>query len=163
MPPAARAFVDTTAHPLPPMLSPGPGSTNVIIGFMPAWRGMPLAAAAALKAAKKTSDEVIKTAEKAVVAAAGTPGAPAAVTALETTKAAALVAMSNAIAAASGGADSHVCATPPVQPHGPGVVIDGSSTVMINNLPASRQGDTILEALGPMNKIIKGEFTVLIG
>ena len=57
-----------------------------------------------------------------------------------------------------------MCATPsPVPPHGPGVVINGSATVMINNLPASRMGDTILEALGPPNTIAKGETTVIIG
>ena len=37
--PAARSNIDTTAHGLPPVLTPGPGSPNVIIGFMPAWRG----------------------------------------------------------------------------------------------------------------------------
>lgn len=42
-------------------------------------------------------------------------------------------------------------------------MIDGSQTVLINNLPASRMGDTVLEALGPPNKIIKGNPTVLIG
>jgi len=35
MPPAARVL-DPTAHGAP--LTPGPGSPNVIIGFMPAWR-----------------------------------------------------------------------------------------------------------------------------
>jgi uncharacterized Zn-binding protein involved in type VI secretion len=43
------------------------------------------------------------------------------------------------------------------------VVIDGSQTVLINNLPACRMGDTILEAVGPPNKIVKGEMTVIIG
>ena len=37
MPPAAR-FTDLTTHGMP--LSPGPGSTNVIIGGLPAWRAM---------------------------------------------------------------------------------------------------------------------------
>ena len=50
-----------------------------------------------------------------------------------------------------------------IPPHGPGVVIDGSKTVFINSLPACRQGDTILEALGPTNKITGGDDTVLIG
>lgn len=35
MPPAAR-IMDATTHGMP--LSPGPGSANVLIGFMPAWR-----------------------------------------------------------------------------------------------------------------------------
>jgi uncharacterized Zn-binding protein involved in type VI secretion len=59
---------------------------------------------------------------------------------------------------------SHSCLVPsPVPPHGPGVVIDGSATVMINKLPACRFGDSILEPLGPANKIVKGEMTVIIG
>lgn len=161
--PAART-TDNVAHPLPPVLTPGPGSTNVIIGFLPAWRGMPLAAVAALQAAKTAADTAIQTAVAATAAAAGTPGLPAAKAAEETAKATALANMSSAITSAAGGADIHVCTTPlPVPPHGPGVVIDGSATVMINNLPACRLGDTILEAIGPPNKIIKGDFTVIIG
>lgn len=162
--PAARAFGDTTSHPLPPVLSPGPGSPTVLIGFLPAWRGMPLAAVAALQAAKQVADTAIKTAQAASAAAAGTPGAPAAKAAEEAAKAAALSAMSSAITGAAAGADIHSCMTPfPVPPHGPGVDITGSATVMINNLPAGRQGDTILEAIGPPNTITKGEMTVLIG
>jgi uncharacterized Zn-binding protein involved in type VI secretion len=161
--PAART-TDTVAHPLPPILTPGPGSPNVLIGFLPAWRGIPLAAVAALQTAKATADLAIKTAEAATVAAAGTPGAPAAKAAEEATKTAALSSMSSAITSAAAGADIHACTTPlPIPPHGPGVVITASATVMINNLPASRMGDTILEAIGPPNSITKGEPTVIIG
>ena len=161
--PAAR-ITDNVVHPLPPVLTPGPGSLNVLIGFLPAWRGMPLAAVAALQAAKQVADTAIKVADAAATAAAGTPGAPAAKVAAEAAKTAALSAMSSAITAAAGGADIHTCTTPlPVPPHGPGVVIDGSATVMINMLPACRLGDTVLEAIGPPNKIVKGEFTVIIG
>ncbi|NNE65650.1 MAG: hypothetical protein HKN33_03715 [Pyrinomonadaceae bacterium] len=161
--PAARVS-DNVVHPLPPVLTVGPGSLDVIIGFLPAWRGMPLGAVAALQAAKTVADTAIKTAEAASAAAAGTPGAPAAKAAEEAAKTAALSAMSSAISSAAGGADIHTCTTPlPVPPHGPGVVIDGSATVMINNLPACRLGDSILEAIGPPNKIVKGEFTVIIG
>jgi uncharacterized Zn-binding protein involved in type VI secretion len=136
----------------------------VIIGFMPAWRGIPLAAVAALQAAKKVADTAIKVADNAALAAAGTPAAPAAKAAAEAAKAAALSAMSSVISGASMGADIHSCVTPfPIPPHGPGVDISGSATVMINNLPAGRQGDTILEAIGPPNKITKGEPTVIIG
>jgi uncharacterized Zn-binding protein involved in type VI secretion len=72
--------------------------------------------------------------------------------------------MGSMITSMAGGADVHTCATPlPIPPHGPGVVIDGSQTVLINGLQACRMGDTILEAVGPPNKIAKGEFTVLIG
>ncbi len=163
MPPAARV-TDNVAHPLPPVLTPGPGSLNVLVGFLPQWRGIPLAAVAALQSAKAAADLAIKTAEAATVAAAGTPGAPAAKVAEEAAKAAALASMSSAITSASAGADIHACTTPlPTPPHGPGVVITGSATVMVNNLPAARMGDTILEAIGPPNKIVKGQMNVLIG
>ena len=160
--PAARV-TDTVAHPLPPMLSPGPGSPNVIIGFLPAWRGIPLAASAALQSAKTAADTTVQAAVAATAAAAG-PAMPAAYAAEQATKTAVLSSMSSAITGAAAGADIHMCATPsPVPPHGPGVVINGSATVMINNLPACRLGDTIMEALGPPNSITKGETTVIIG
>lgn len=81
-------------------MSPGPGSANVLIGGMPAWR-------AAL--------------------------------------------------------DTHVCPlVSGVVPHVGGVVAVGSTTVLINNLPAVRQGDQIVEG-GPPNLIVMGCPTVLIG
>jgi hypothetical protein len=161
--PAAR-ITDNVMHPLPPVLTPGPGSMNVLIGFLPAWRGLPLAAVGALMAAKNISEAAIKTAEAATIAAAGTPGAPAAKLAEETVKATAAATMGSMISSMAGMADIHLCTTPlPIPPHGPGVVIDGSPTVMINNLQACRLGDTIIEAVGPPNKIVKGEFTVIIG
>src|SRR5438445_137570 len=127
--PAAR-ITDNVAHPLPPVLSPGPGSTNVMIGFLPAWRGIPAAAAAGLQAAKQAADITIQAAVSATAGAAGSPAAPAVYAAEQATKAATLAAMSSAIsAAAGGGSDIHMCTTPsPVPPHGPGVVIDGSKT-----------------------------------
>ncbi len=161
--PAAR-ITDNVMHPLPPVLTPGPGSMNVLIGFLPAWRGIPAAAAAALQAAKQVSDIAIQTAEAATLAAAGTPGAPAAYAAEQAAKTAALSALSSTISGMAGMSDIHACVTPsPVPPHGPGVVIDGSQTVLINNMPACRMGDTIIEPLGPPNKIMKGEMTVIIG
>ena len=161
--PAAR-LTDNVVHPAPPVLGAGPGSPNVLIGSLPAWRGVPAAAAAALQAAKQVSDTVIQVAEAATIAAAGTPGLPAAKAAEEATKAACAAQMGSMITSLAGGADIHTCATPlPLPPHGPGVVIDGSQTVLINGLQASRMGDTIVEAVGPPNKIAKGEATVLIG
>jgi uncharacterized Zn-binding protein involved in type VI secretion len=143
---------------------PGPGSPNVLIGFKPAWRGVPLAAVAALQAAHATAQTAIRAAEAATLAAAGTPGAPAAVAAELAAKTSALSAMSSSVTAAAAGADIHACTTPlPVPPHGPGVVITGSATVSINFLPACRQGDTILEAVGPPNSITMGLPTVIIG
>lgn len=162
--PAAR-ITDNVIHPLPPVLTPGPGSMNVLIGFLPAWRGLPLAAVAGLQAAHTAAQTAIKVAEAATIAAAGTPGAPAALAAEQATKAAAGASMGSMVSSlAAGGSDIHLCATPlPIPPHGPGVVIDGSTTVMINNMPACRMGDTVLEAIGPPNKIVKGEMTVIIG
>ncbi len=163
MPGAARVG-DPVSHPLPPVLGAGPGSPDVLIGMKPAWRGVPAAAADAIKSAKDASDKGIEAAEKATQAASGTPGQPAAKAAEEATKAAAATAMGSMISGSAGGADIHTCTVPlPVPPHGPGVVVDGSGSVLINNLPAARQGDTIVEAVGPPNKITTGDATVLIG
>jgi uncharacterized Zn-binding protein involved in type VI secretion len=97
MPPAAR-MGDTTSHGTP--LAPGPGSPNVLIGGMPAWRAA---------------------------------------------------------------ADFHTCPlVTGVVPHVGGMVAMGSTTVLINNLPAARQGDMIVES-GPPNSIAMGEPTVMIG
>jgi uncharacterized Zn-binding protein involved in type VI secretion len=160
--PAARVS-DKVAHPLPGALAPGPGSTDVIIGKLPAWRGVPAGVAASLQAAKETSDATIKSAEATTAAATG-PALPVAKAAEETAKATAATTMGSSITGAAAGADIHMCATLlPIPPHGPGVVIDGSKTVLINNLPACRQGDTVLEAVGPPDKIMKGETTVIIG
>ena len=164
--PAAR-ILDMTLHQLPGMLLPGPGSPNVFIGKKMAWRGIPLAAAAGLVAAKSASETRVAIATVATAAQAGSPTFPAAVAALEVMKAAEATAMAANIMAASGGADIHICVSvtpiPLPPPHGPGVVIDGSPTVLINNLPACRGMDTVLEAFGPPNKILLGEFTVIIG
>lgn len=149
---------------MPPKLTPGPASPDVIIGYLKAWRGVLAAVAAALQGPKQTADAAIQTAVAATAAAAGTPGAPAAYAAEQTVKGTVLTAMSSLIQSSAAGADIHGCMTPlPVPVHGPGVVIDGSQTVLINFLAACRQGDTILEAAGPMNKIAQGEPTVIIG
>lgn len=163
--PAAR-ITDAVAHPLPPVLTGGPTSLNVLIGFLPAWLGISLAAVAALQAAKTISDTAIQVAEAATIAAAGTPGAPAAKLAEETLKASSAVAMGSMFSSAAGacGASMHACMTPlPIPPHGPGVDITGSATVLINNLPACRLGDTVLEPLGPPNTITMGAMNVIIG
>lgn len=97
MPIAARVG-DMTAHGTP--LGPGPGSSNVLIGGMPAWRAT---------------------------------------------------------------ADFHACPlVSGVVPHAGGVVTMGSATVLINNLPAARQGDMIVES-GPPNSIVMGCPIVMIG
>ncbi len=163
MPPAAR-LTDSVAHPLPPVITGGPTAITVFIGNLPAWRGVNPAVAAAMQAAKAVSDAVIKTAEGVTVAAAGTPAAPAAKAAEELAKAAAAAAMGSAISAAAGGSDIHLCTTPlPIPPHGPGIVITPSKSVIVANFPAARMGDTILEAVGPPNTIVSGCMTVMIG
>jgi len=97
MPLAARVG-DQTSHGTP--LGPGPGSVNVLIGGMPAWRAT---------------------------------------------------------------ADFHACPlVTGTVPHVGGTVLIGSTTVLINNLPAVRQGDIITEN-GPPNTIAVGCPTVLIG
>lgn len=97
MPPAARVG-DATSHGTP--LSPGPGSANVLIGGMPAWRAS---------------------------------------------------------------SDLHICPLANgTVPHVGGMVQMGSTTVLINNLPAARLGDMISES-GPPNTISMGCATVLIG
>jgi uncharacterized Zn-binding protein involved in type VI secretion len=167
----AARVTDPVAHPLPPILTPGIGSMNVFIGGLPAWRGVGGAAAAALQVAKQASDATIQAAEAATLAAAGTPAFPAAKAAEESVKAAAAAAMGSMISglaatpSPSGGVpDTHICATPlPIPPHGPGVVVDGSLSVSINGLPACRMGDTIVEAVGPPNKIVMGCPTTYIG
>ena len=82
----------------------------------------------------------------------------------ETAKATAATSMGSMITGAAGMSDIHICAPPlPLPPHGPGVVVDGSVTVLINMLPAARMGDTIVVAVGPPNKIARGATNVLIG
>lgn len=160
---AARK-TDNVVHPLPPILGPGPCSLNVAIGGIPAWRGIPAAAAGALQALKKAQEIRIKAAEAATMAAMGTPGAPAAKAAEQALKAAEGAVMAGTMTSMAMGADIHNCSTPLVSPpHGPGIVIDGSKTVSINGLPACRAQDSVLEALGPTNKIVKGHPTVTIG
>jgi uncharacterized Zn-binding protein involved in type VI secretion len=97
MPLAARVG-DMTGHGT--ALSPGPGSPNVLIGGLPAWRAT---------------------------------------------------------------SDFHTCPlVTGTVPHAGGVVAMGSPTVLINNLPAARQGDIITES-GPPNSIVIGCPTVVIG
>lgn len=59
------------------------------------------------------------------------------------------------------GADFHACPLVIPPPHVGGTVGMGSTTVMINNMPAARMGDMIIES-GPPNSIAMGETTVLI-
>jgi uncharacterized Zn-binding protein involved in type VI secretion len=61
------------------------------------------------------------------------------------------------------GSDVHACPlVDGIKPHVGGVVALGSTTVLINNLPAARQGDLVVEAGAP-NAVAVGAPTVLIG
>ena len=61
------------------------------------------------------------------------------------------------------GVDFHACPLLTVLvPHVGGMVAMGSTTVLINNFPAARQGDQIVES-GPPNVIALGCPTVQIG
>lgn len=156
--PAAR-IADMTAHGSP--LAPGPGSINVLIGGMPAWRGLSAAGAAALALTIAKGAAGIAKATAAQTLAAGTPGAPAAATNLA--KAVADAVADAAAAMASSGADIHACPIVKVLiPDGPGVVITPSQTVLINGMGACRMGDVIQEAT-MVNAIAIGLPTVLIG
>lgn len=102
MPPAARTS-DMTTHGTP--LAPGPGSLDVLIGGLPAWRAL---------------------------------------------------------------MDQHACPMVNISgPDGVGMVMLGSPTVLINGMMACRVGDIVMEipglALGPVNPIVMGAPTVMIG
>jgi hypothetical protein len=134
------------------------------VGGFPAWRAISPAGLGALQAAKGTADAAIQVAENAAVVAAPTPGGPAARLAAEAAKGVAAAAMSSAITTAAAGSDIHVCATPwPTVPHGPAVDIQGSPTVLCRGNRLARQGDKLLEAIGPTNTIVGGCATVLVG
>lgn len=166
MPPAAR-ITDLVVHPLPPVLTGGPTAINVIIGFLPAWRGIGAAVAAGLSSGKIESEKNIKKAEL-VTEAAKKVGNPMAISAAELNekkvKFEEQAKMAATILAAAAMTDIHNCATfPPLPIHGPGVDIKPSKTVFIKGMPAARMGDEILEAIGPPNFIAMGCPTVIIG
>ena len=159
MPPAARV-TDLTSHGTP--LAPGPGSPDVLIGFLPAWRAVPAAAAAGIQSTLQALDVSIKALETATKTAPDPTSKAAALTAENTAKATALASMASLM----GAFDNHICPIPPPpapNPHGPGVVLQGSATVMINNMAATRVGDKVMETLGGPDPIAKGEPTVIIG
>lgn len=156
--PAAR-MNDPTAHGSP--LVPGPGSSNVFIGGQPAWRGMSAAAVAALLEAVAKAAKDLAKAQAADVAATGTPAGPAAKANVAKTAVKGVAGIASMMAGS--GADNYACPIVKVViPDGPGVVINGSQTVMINSMSACRVGDTIQEA-SAVNSIASGLPTVLIG
>ncbi len=152
--PAAR-ILDLTAHGT--ALKPGPGSLNVLIGGRPAWRGLSPAAVAELA---RLIVEIMKSVQEFTTATSSNNAVVAGN---------ALKKMGNDVPKAvqiMASTDQHLCEMlllPPIPPpHGSGVVITGSTTVLINGLPACRQGDTIQETIS-VNSIAIGHPTVLIG
>lgn len=137
---------------------------NVFIGGKAAWRAIPAGNVTGLQQAKEIGDQKVTAAEKITEASRGTPKMPEAEAAELAVKLEVAASMAKAITDAAGGGDIHVCRTPlPIPPHGIGVAINGSASVRINGLPACRANDTILEALGPANKINGGDQSVYIG
>lgn len=171
---AAARVGDDVLHLIPPVLTPlpgkPPGSPNVLIGSIPAWRGISQAQLAQLMNAVKDAEIAIKKAETATKLAK-TPEQKSLAEANETkVKLEQAKKLGELIASFAAVADVHMCAVPlPAPVHGAGVVITGSQTVLINGQPASRLGDEILEAnilanVPPLtNRITKGWATVLIG
>jgi len=156
--PAARVG-DTTAHGCP--LAPGPGSTNVFIGGMPAWKGLNPAAGAAIIAAAASALSTIMQAQAAATAAAGGPAGPAAQANLVKTCVEQVANVAGQMVGS--GADNVACPIVKVViPDGPGVVVTGSQTVIINGFAASRVGDTVQEVTS-VNSVAVGCPTVLIG
>jgi uncharacterized Zn-binding protein involved in type VI secretion len=156
--PAAR-MGDMTAHGSP--LAGSPGCPTVLIGGMPAWRGLSAAAAATLMAAAvEVATDVAKSAAIAT-AASGTPGGPAAQLKLAETAVSGVTKMTSLMTSLGG--DMHTCPIVKVViPDGPGMVTVCSQTVMIGGAGAARLGDPIQEATN-VSSIVMGEMTVLIG
>jgi uncharacterized Zn-binding protein involved in type VI secretion len=156
--PAARVG-DPSGHGAP--LVPGPGSTNVFIGGQPAWRSVGPGAAAAIVASAAAALGAIMEAQAIATAAKGTPAAPAAEANLAKVIAEQIAKLSTQMF--STGADTIACPIVKVViPDGPGVVINGSTTVFIGGFPASRVGDVIQEVTA-VNSVAMGCPTVIIG
>jgi uncharacterized Zn-binding protein involved in type VI secretion len=156
--PAARV-ADTSGHGCP--LVPGPGAPTVFIGGMPAWRGVGPAAAAAIVSSAATALSAIMQAQAVATAAKGTLAAPAAEANLVKTIAEQIANVSSQMFTT--GADTIACTVVKVViPDGPGVVINGSTTVFIGGFPACRVGDTIQEVTS-VNAVAVGCSTVIIG
>ena len=155
--PAAARVTDITVHGSP--MVPGTGSTNVLIGGLPAWRAMsPAAVAGFLALVAKIIVNVNK-----LATAISTNNVPAAA---KITKD--LADQVPQAVSMIGAMDKIICPMLLLKiggpPNGPGVIVGGSTTVLINNLPAGRATDQIREvaALDP-NMVAVGFPTVIIG
>ncbi|MGF1536514.1 MAG: PAAR domain-containing protein [Elainellaceae cyanobacterium] len=146
--PAAR-LGDKTAHGDP--LKPGTCSPDVFISGQPAWRALSPAMVQKLLDIFK---DTVKNATKAI-ATANTPAQAEPLKKMKEGVEELLKIMAST--------DQHACTIVKlVIPDGNGVVINGSTSVFINGLPACRVGDMIIETTS-VNSIAKGDNTVLIG
>ena len=158
--PAAARLTDMTIHGTP--FVPGIGSTNVMIGGLPALRAMSPAAAAAFLAL--LAKIAVHLQELQTGLGTPPPAGPAAVT--HATKE--LADLTPAAEAMIASVDQIICPMLLLKiggpPNGAGVIVSGSSTVMINGMPAGRAYDQIREvmALDP-NMVAVGFPTVIIG
>jgi uncharacterized Zn-binding protein involved in type VI secretion len=160
---SAARLGDPVAHLLPPVLTGGPVSVNVLIGSQPTWRGADPAQIAALMETVNQAKVAIEKAHAATVAASGTPAAGAAAanetkTTVEQTK----KVVDEIANLAASGVSIHACAALLPTPS-TGIVTTGSRTVQINGLPACRSQDVLFEGLHAPNAIMGGCSTVLIG
>lgn len=155
--PAAARVTDVTIHGSP--FVPGTGSSNVHIGNLPALRAMSPAAAASFVA---LCAQIAVNAQKLATAITSN-NVPAAAEAAKNLKDQVPEAMSMIASM-----DKITCPMLLLRiagpPHGMGVMLGGSSTVMINNMPAGRVSDQIREILSlDPNFVAVGLPTVQIG
>jgi uncharacterized Zn-binding protein involved in type VI secretion len=156
-----------------PQMTPADGTASLVgisqslaqQGAAAAGAGAPAAAATAgsMVAVLNTTNVALTSVWTAAVAVPGAqPAANIAYT--EGVKAAAAAAASAVMASMASLSDIHICPIPvPIPPHGPGFVTNGSTTVVIGNLCAARQGDQVFEACGGPDPIAMGFPTVMIG
>ena len=156
-----------------PVLTPANAAANIAqaiggmmqLGGEAAAEGNPgvISTAGSMATTIATTNTALTTAWTSASAAPG--GQPAANNAYTEGIKAAVAAAATAVVAALGGlADMHICTQPcPIPPHGPGLVCQASTTVIVDNLPLARQGDKVMEACGGANPIMMGCPTVLIG
>jgi uncharacterized Zn-binding protein involved in type VI secretion len=156
-----------------PLMTPADGTASIVGISQSLAQGGAAAAGAGAPAAAATAGSMVGTLNATNIAltatwtaASAVPGGqPAAnIAYTEGIKAVTAAAASAVMASMASLSDMHVCPLPvPIPPHGPGFVTMGSSTVIIGNLTAARQGDQVFEACGGPDPIAVGVPTVMIG
>jgi uncharacterized Zn-binding protein involved in type VI secretion len=164
----AARLGDDVVHPIPPKLTGGPCSPNVVIGGQHAWLAIdPADLVALMRTIEEAKVAVLKAETATAIAKEKSPGT-AAVGIAEANEVKVKAEQCEKIASAIGslaskGVSIHACVSLLPAP-APGIVVTGSTTVKINGLPACRVGDTILEGLLHAPNLIKGGCpTVIVG